>query len=180
MMREGEALEGRILEELSSRRLLSPDGTTTVFGMPAVRRVPEGGGPEALAEARPRQKQLVELSYATPWTGTNSCAAWIERAWSRMGLGLVAGDAFELCRAWCTKTELSALKVGMAVGVERHPYGADGLTYGHVGLYIGDSMVRDSSDRGVRTVPLSAWLSVYGVMEDPRWGWLAGIALDRA
>ena len=175
-------LSGRILAELGRRHLLAEDGVTTIFGKPAVREVPPAteGGPEALSCATTPQKQLVSLAFATPWTGGNTCAAWIEQVYARMGFGVVTGDAYELCQGYCARTELSDLKVGMVVGVEHHPYGADGLTFGHVGLYIGDGKIRDASDVGLRCVPLSAWLSIYGVMDDPRWGWLGSVALDRA
>lgn len=170
-------LESRILEELSSRNMLAADGTTTVFGKPAIRRISEG--PEALAATAAPQKRLIELAFATPWTGECSCAAWIEAAFARLGLGIVEGDAFELCRKYLGLDNPAELKVGMAVGVEHHPYSAQGLTYGHIGLYIGDGRILDCADDRVRCAPLPLWLSIYGAMDDPRWGWLGYMALDR-
>lgn len=170
-------LERRILEELKRRNMLSTDGITTVFGKSAIRQ--GGPGPEALADAAAPQKRLVELAYATPWTGECSCAAWIEEAFVRLGYGHVDGDAFELCRKYLGLDDLAELKVGMAVGVEHHPYGAQGLTYGHIGLYIGDGKILDCADDRVRCAPLALWLSIYGAMDDPRWGWLDHLALDR-
>lgn len=170
-------MERRILEELSSRNMLGADGETTVFGKPAIRHAEKG--PEALADAAAPQKRLVELAFATPWTGACSCACWIEAAFSKLGLGSVDGDAFELCRKYLGLDDPCLLKVGMAVGVEHHPYSAQGLTYGHVGLYIGDGKILDCADDRIRCAPLSLWLSLYGAMDNPRWGWLGSMALDR-
>ena len=65
----------------------------------------------------------------------------------------------------------------MIVAVPVHPYGAGGRSWGHVGYYVGDGCVRHCSNGRVATAPLDVWLSVYGVMAEPRWGWLGGIAL---
>lgn len=197
-MSDDELLRERITQQLARRGLLAADGKTTVFGKPAVRLVSNGAagsgsvtrlgddegrsgdGPQRLDDATPPQRRLVGFAYATPWTGSNSCAQWVEQVFSRMGFGVVCGDAYQLCRNYCSRTNPSQLEVGMIVGVEHHPFGANGLTYGHVGIYVGDCQVRDCSDAGLRTSPLDAWLSVYGAMDDPRWGWLGGIALDQA
>lgn len=174
------SLDQRIVDALGARGMLAADGATTRFGKPAVRKALPGHEPERLMEATEPQRNFVSCAFGTPWPGTNACAEWIEEAYARLGYGVVSGHAYELCRNYCSRTDLTLLKVGMIVGVEHHPYDANGLTYGHVGLYIGDELVRDCADNGLRTVPLEAWLSVYGVMDDPRWGWLGGMALDQA
>ena len=38
-------------------------------------------------------------------------------------------------------------------------------------------MEMDSADHGVRTVPLALWYGAYGAWEQPRWGWMRGVAL---
>lgn len=171
-----EEREERLVSYLRGRGLLR--GQRTVYGKPALRRVTLGHEPEALADATTRQKRLAEYAYSTPPTGENSCAAWVELVFSRFGCGIVCGHAFEICDGYCSLTDLADLKVGMLVAVAHHPLSANGLRYGHVGIYAGDRLVRDCVDTGVRTVPLELWLSAYGVMEDPRWGWLGSIALD--
>lgn len=172
-------LRERVLHVLDSRNMLMADGVTTRFGQPAFRAVLPGHEPERLMDATQPQRNLVACSYATPWTSGNACAEWIERAYARQGYGVVQGDAYRLFQDFCSRTDTAQLKVGMIVGVGRHPFGANGLCYGHVGLYVGDGLVRDSADERLRTSPLEAWLSVYGVMEQPRWGWLGGVALDQ-
>lgn len=51
------------------------------------------------------------------------------------------------------------------------------MRYGHVGLYAGDGVVEDCAASQARRVPLDLWLSTYGVVAEPRWGWLAFIDL---
>lgn len=177
-MRDHSSLERRIRAALSERGMLSADGMTTKFGKPAIRGFEQNQRPQQLMDASEPQRNLVACAYATPWAGPNSCAEWVEEVFARLGFGVVSGHAYELCRAYCSRTELSQLKVGMVVGVEHLPYTANGLTYGHVGLYLGDGVIRDCADSGLRSAPLEAWLSVYGVMDDPRWGWLGGIDLS--
>ena len=35
----------------------------------------------------------------------------------------------------------------------------------------------DSVDSRVRKVPIVLWLSAYGLMDEPRWGWLGSMGL---
>lgn len=179
----------RLLSDLRRRGYLA-DGAgagsglaVTRWGEPAWRAVPaagEGGAPQALMDAMARQRRLVEVAHAEPACGDDACAAWLENAFSALGLGFVRGHAGDLCDRYCALTELEDLKVGMAVAVGEHPYSAAGRKYGHVGLYVGDGAVMDCVEGRVRRAPLDAWLSTYGVMCAPRWGWLAGIDLSLA
>lgn len=160
----------------------APDGPLTKWGQPAWREVPaagEPGGTQALTDASSRQTRLVELAHAVPQTGDDACAAWIEDIWASLGMGAVAGHARDLYERYCTSEDLAELKVGMAVAVPATPYSTGGLRHGHVGLYVGDGMVMDCAASTVRRVPLDLWLSTYGVMAEPRWGWLAHIDLSR-
>lgn len=169
--------EERLLAYLGKRRLLR-DGHTTIYGQPALRRVPPGHEPQSLMDARTQQKRLVEYAYSTPSTGENSCAAWVELVFSRFGYCIVAGHAFQIYESYCSLVDLADLKAGMMVAVPHHPLDVHGRRYGHIGIYVGDCLVRDCVDTGVRTVPLELWLSAYGVMAQPRWGWLGSFALD--
>ena len=133
--------------------------------------------PQTLKEASPLQRRLVECSYGTPSPGEDLCAAWVEQCFSRLGLGVVLGDAASLYQGFCHHTSLDELKVGMIVAVDAQPYSLAGMSHGHVGLYVGDGLVRDAVGNQVRTVPLELWLCAYGLMSEPRWGWLGGIGL---
>ena len=166
-----------LLDALRARGLLADDGARSVFGQPAWRKTPAGHEPQALLEATALQRRLVECASGTAPMGEDLCAAWVERAFSRLGLGYVSGDARELCDGFCHLTDTRELLVGMIVAVARHPYGAGGWDHGHVGLYAGDGVVMDCVDGCVRRVPLELWLSAYGVTSEPRWGWLGAIGL---
>lgn len=169
-----------LLNALAARGLLVDGGETTVFGQPSWREVPDGRGPQALLDAAPLQRRLVECAHGTAPAGEGLCAAWVERAFSRLGMGYVSGDARELYEGFCHITDTDGLLVGMIVAVGRHPYGAGGWDHGHVGLYVGDGTVMDCAGGRVRSVPLSLWLSAYGVASEPRWGWIGAMALADA
>lgn len=184
-MHDLEEMRRKLLAALEERGLLMPgraeaaDGTPpTIYGQPAWRPVPPGHEAQALMAGTTRQRDLVASAYATPATGADLCAAWVERAFERLGLGVITGDAAELYAAWCRHTDTRQLKVGMIIAVPAHPYTIGGQRMGHVGLYLGDNLVMHCADGRVRQVPLELWLSAYGVMAEPRWGWLGGIALD--
>ena len=167
----------RLLAALGERGLLAEDGLTTVFGQPAWREVPAGREPQAFLDATARQRRLVECAHGTPAMADGLCAAWVERAFGRLGMGYVSGDARELYQGFCHLTDTRELLVGMVCAVGRHPYGAGGWDHGHVGLYVGDGRVMDCAGGGVREVPLALWLSAYGVASEPRWGWIGAVSL---
>lgn len=170
--------EEQLLTSFRERGLLREGGTTTIFGQPPLRLISPGHEPQRLLDATTRQKRLAEYAYSTPATGKNSCAAWVELVFLRFGYCAIVGHAFQVYEGYCHLNDLALLKAGMMVAVPRHPFSVDGRRYGHVGIYVGDRLVRDCVDTGVRTVPLELWLSDYGVMAEPRWGWLGSIALD--
>lgn len=183
-----EDIRDRLLADLARRGMLAgEDGSLcaplTRWGQPAWRDVPaagDAGAPQSLMDATARQRRLVEVACAEPACGDNACAAWVEDAFDALGLGFVGGHATELYERYCSLTDLADLKVGMAVAVGEHPYSAAGRRFGHVGLYVGDGRVMDCVEGRVRRAPLDLWLSTYGVMSAPRWGWLGGIDLNLA
>lgn len=181
-MGEKNDMRERLLAALSARGLLAGDGSTTVYGQPAWRAVPEAGGtagagPQALMDAGATQRRLVACAHATPATGPDQCATWVENVLASVGVPYVCGSARSIYEGFCHLTDPGVLLVGMVCAVGRHPFDAAGWAHGHVGLYVGDSRVMDCADGLVRTVPLGLWLSAYGVADEPRWGWLGAIAL---
>lgn len=174
---DGGDVRSRLLAALGARGLLAADGQATRFGQPAWRAVPAGHEPQALLDAGTLQRRLVECAHGTAPMGDGLCAAWVERAFSRLGLGYVSGGARDLYEGYCHLTDTGDLLVGMICAVGRDPYGACGWDHGHVGLYAGDGRVMDCAGGRVREVPLAPWLSAYGVACEPRWGWLGAIAL---
>ncbi len=167
--------ERRLLAWMEERGYVR-DGVSR-WGMPALRHIPHDHTPQRLKDATPLQKRFVACAYGTPSPGDDLCASWVEQAFSRLGLGIVLGDAAELYNGYCCHTAFEELKVGMIVATSAHPFSAAGMRHGHVGLYVGDCFVMDSVNSKVRKVPLSVWMSVYGLMDEPRWGWLGSIGL---
>lgn len=167
--------ERRLLAELE-RRGLVVNGRSK-WGQPAIRHALDDDGPQRTMDASALQRRFVACAHGTPSPGPDLCASWIEQAFSRLGLGVVLGNARELYDGYCHYTCLSELKVGMIIAVPRHPFTTSGMRHGHVGLYVGDDMVMDCVSSGVRKTPLGLWLSAYGLMDAPRWGWLGSIGL---
>jgi len=168
--------EQRLLKQLRERGLVQ--GDRSVWGKPALRVIEAGHEPQALMAASALQRRFVACAHGTPCTGQDLCASWVEQAFSRLGLGVVLGSAAELYDGYCHYDDTADLKVGMIVATPQHPYSAQGLRHGHVGIYVGDGLVMDSVESGVRKVPLLLWLSAYGLMADPRWGWLGSLGLS--
>jgi hypothetical protein len=167
--------EEQLLERLRSRGLV--EGDRSIWGRPALRLIEPGHEPQALMDASALQRRFLACAHGTPCTGQDLCASWVEQAFSRLGLGVVLGSAADLYNGYCHYDDTADLKVGMIVATSAHPFTAQGLHHGHVGVYAGDGMVMDSVETGVRKVPLHLWLSAYGLMEDPRWGWLGSMGL---
>ncbi len=166
------------LQEWLEEKDLAHHGTSR-WGYPSVREVPANGAPQALMDASALQRRFVACAHATPSPGDGLCASWVEQAFSRLGLGVVLGDARQLYDNYCHYEDLRDLLVGMIVAVPAHPYTAQGMAHGHVGVYAGDNTIMDAVADQVRKVPLSLWLSAYGLMADPRWGWLGSMGLTQ-
>lgn len=160
---------------LEARRLL--DGGRSRWDQPIWRPIVAGHEPQRLMDASALQRRLVACAHGTPAPGDGLCAAWVEQVFSRLGMGVVLGDAAALYQDYCHYTDTADLKVGMVVATGRHPFTMEGRRRGHVGLYVGDCVVMDAVGERVRKVPVELWLSTYGLMDVPRWGWLGSMGL---
>lgn len=167
--------ERRLLAWLNQRGLV--EGDVSRWGQPALRRIVSGHEPQATGDASPLQKRFIACAYGTPTNGGDLCAAWVEQSFSRLGIGVVLGDARLLYQSYCHYTDTADLLVGMIVAVPASPYTPGGKAHGHVGIYAGDATIIDATPKGVRRSPLAIWLSAYGVMAEPRWGWLGSLGL---
>jgi hypothetical protein len=58
----------------------------------------------------------------------------------------------------------------MIIGVPRHPHTEAGSIYGHVAIYMGFGMVRQSGTEVVRELSLAEWIAHYGETVIPGWG----------
>ena len=119
-----------------------------------------GGGAEYEASSEV-QKKIVDAAFITPSPGPGWCAMWVSQVYQNAGLGYLGGNACDMYRNFTFTSDKSKLQVGMLVAVESSSSGSNaGLTYGHVGIYIGDGMVIDNIGR-IRTVSLDNWIATF-------------------
>ncbi|OUO32230.1 CHAP domain-containing protein [Olsenella sp. An290] len=119
---------------------------------------------------------VISATYSTPSPGSGLCAAWVTNVFQRAGIGSFYGNADDMYYAWCWYPT-SQIQPGMIVAVNSSPASAAGRLYGHIGIYVGNGMVRDNIGY-VNTQSLSSWVSYYSALAVPRCGWLGGIALS--
>ena len=119
-----------------------------------------GGGKEYEASTEV-QKKIVNAAYITPSPGAGWCAMWVSQVYQNAGLGYIGGNACDMYRNYTFTSDRSKLKVGMLVAVESSSSGSSaGLTYGHVGIYIGDGNVIDNIGR-IRVTTLEDWIATF-------------------
>lgn len=119
-----------------------------------------GGGKEYEASTEV-QKKIVNAAYITPSPGAGWCAMWVSQVYQNAGLGYIGGNACDMYRNYTFTSDRSKLKVGMLVAVESSSSGGTaGLTYGHVGIYIGDGKVIDNIGR-IRVTTLDDWIATF-------------------
>lgn len=119
-----------------------------------------GGGQDYEASSDV-QKKIVDSCYITPSPGKGWCAMWVSQVYQNAGLGYIGGNACDLYRRYAFTSDPSKLQVGMLVMVESSSSGTQaGLTYGHVGIYIGDGKVMDNVGK-VRITSLDNWIKTY-------------------
>ena len=132
---------------------------------------------ENMASLSDRQRAVIDACDSTPWPGKGLCAGWVSSVFATAGESEVGGDACDMANAWCTSSDLSQLKPGMIIAVPTHSRTENGKIWGHVCVYVGGGVVRDSGTYGIRRIHLGSWLAWFGVDVDPQWGWANGIAL---
>lgn len=104
--------------------------------------------------------------------GSGLCAMWVSQVYNAAGLGYPGGNANNMYWNYCTSSDKSAIEPGMIVAVSTHPHSSAGRIYGHVGIYIGNGKMMDNIGY-IRTISLDSWISYYGDLVTPRWGWAA-------
>lgn len=138
-----------------------------------------GTGAPQIAGASARQQTVVNMAYATPSPGQGWCAAWVTNVFRAAGVGYFGGNACDMCRSWCHSSNRSELKVGMIIADVSHPgTGSAGLTYGHVGIYIGNNKVM-SNEGPITVKSLDTFIRFYGAGTGCKWGWIGGIDLSK-
>lgn len=126
--------------------------------------------------ATDKQKAVVSAAYSTPSPGAGWCAAWVSNVFSNAGIGSFGGNACDMYNSWCNSSNKSNLKTGMIIAVNTHSHTGPGRTYGHVGIYVGNSTVRDNIGN-IRDINVDEWINFYDTTVTPKWGWLGGVAL---
>lgn len=125
---------------------------------------------QSLDSASSAQKRLASLAWKEPTTPSGWCALWVHNVFEAYGISDVYGNACDLYNEYCTSSNLYDLKVGMIVAVSRHPGTAGGRIYGHIGIYVGDGVMLDSSGE-VRIWNVEDWINSYNGWVTPKWGW---------
>ena len=123
------------------------------------------------------QMAVCDAALWTPTTGAGYCAAWVSNVFANSGIGAIYGNACDMYWAYCYSSDLSEIQPGMIIAVPTEPYSYAAILYGHVGIYIGNGVVRHCASGYVLSQSLSSWISEFGVTSTPRWGWLGGIVL---
>lgn len=119
------------------------------------------GGEKEYEASTEVQKKIVNAAYITPSPGAGWCAMWVSQVYQNAGLGYIGGNANDMYRNYTFTSDRSKLKVGMLVAVESSSSGGTaGLTYGHVGIYIGDGKVIDNIGH-IRVTTLDDWIATF-------------------
>ena len=68
------------------------------------------GNGQDLKKATRRQKDVVNAANTTKSPGQGWCAAWVTNVFQSAGIGYFGGNACDMCRAYCTSTNVRDLK----------------------------------------------------------------------
>ena len=116
---------------------------------------------------------IVQAAYSTPSPGGNLCQAWVSNVYGNAGLtGKRYGTAYLAAQASIVSTDMSSIPIGATVyGTGLNSNGA-----GHVGIYVGNGIVRDNQASGgsgvVKDSTIEQWLSWQTDIIDGKSGWL--------
>ena len=114
-----------------------------------------------------KEKALVLAAYRTPTAGGGYCAAWVSNVYVKAGYPRPGGNANDQYYWYCNSNDLSELRPGMMVAVPTHNHTQAGKKYGHVGIYVGNGVIRENIGI-VKDTKLSDWIAYYG--SSAKWG----------
>ncbi len=114
-----------------------------------------------------KEKALVLAAYRTPTAGGGYCAAWVSNVYVNAGFPRPGGNACDQYYWYCHSNDLSELRPGMMVAVPTHNHTQAGKIYGHVGIYVGNGIIRENIGI-VKDTKLSDWIAYYG--SSAKWG----------
>lgn len=125
-----------------------------------------------------KQRKLINVTKTTPSPGFGYCAAWVTNVFKAAGIGSWYGNACDFYKDYCKSKNKSDLKPGMIVAVGSWNGSADSKAYGHVGIYVGNDIVRHNSGNIIDT-SLSDWMGTFQTYVDypAKWGWIGNVNL---
>ena len=119
---------------------------------------------------------VIAAAYSTPSPGSGLCAAWVHNVFRRAGVGSFSGNADDLYYRYCN-LDVSQIQPGMIVATNSVPYSYAALLYGHVGIYVGNGVVRHNASGTLREDSFDQFVSDYSVTSPVRCGWEGGVSL---
>ena len=120
------------------------------------------GNGQDLKKATRRQKDVVNAANTTTSPGQGWCAAWVTNVFQNAGIGYFGGNACDMCRAYCTSTNVRDLKVGMIIADVSHPEQATRVVFMGMSESI-SAIIRSSATRGL--LPSRAFKNLSAFME---------------
>lgn len=137
--------------------------------------IARGGGEQHPATGS--QQAVVNATSSVGSPGHGYCAMWVSLVFQRAGYGYIGGDANDMYAAYCHSSDKNNLKVGMIIAVSTHNRTRAGRIYGHVGIYVGNGIVKDNIGY-IRSMNVDDWIARYATTVTPRWGWAGGVVLS--
>ena len=119
-----------------------------------------------------KSQKIIESAGVVGSPGGGLCAQWISEVFDNAGLGYPGGNANDMFYNWCTTSDRNKLEPGMIIAVPSHTHTSAGQIYGHVGIYMGNGMVRDNVGY-IRDISLDEWIDYYSTTYTPQWGWIS-------
>lgn len=119
-----------------------------------------------------KTQKILDAAYNTGSPGGGLCAMWVSMVHDGAGLGYPGGNANDMYWNWCTSSDRSEIQPGMIIAVPSHSHTTAGSTYGHVGIYMGNGMVRDNIGY-IRDISLDEWIDYYDTSYTPKWGFIS-------
>lgn len=130
------------------------------------------------------QKQILDACAYTGAAPAGYCASWVSRVYAAAGI-YIGGNANDMWGAYCSISDRDELEPGMLVAVASSSTdpSAWGHYYGHIGIYIGDGYVVDSTTGGgygMKTLnSLDNWIASYDVAGTVMWGFPPGAETEK-
>lgn len=120
----------------------------------------------------PKLSDVIQASKTTAWPGRGLCAKYVRLVFKNAGVGNFYGNAEDMYKAYC-KYDTSKLQPGMILACDDSPTS----TYGHVGIYIGNNVVRESLSSGKNDAKLSNWIAYNSKKSPVKCGWLGNVVI---